>query len=109
MSKAEDKEVDKTEYITIGKYFHEFLENKECRVILFTPYGTMYAANPKTKKPARISVGLPSEICGNNLKDLDKWALTIVAIPRAVLETEKEKEKKRDEKNNVKSRKQKNK
>lgn len=106
MSKVEDKEVDKKEYITIGAYFHEFLENKECRVILFTPYGTMYAANPKAKKPARISVGLPSEICGENLKDLDKWALTIVAIPREVLETEKEteKEKKRDEKNNVKNR-----
>lgn len=60
MSKAEvkkeneqPKKDDKTEYITIGKYFHDFLENKECRVILFRPYGTMYAANIKTKKPER--------------------------------------------------------
>ena len=110
MSKAEvkkeneqPKKDEKAEFVTIGEYFSEFLENKECRVIKFRPYGQMYAANPKTKKPARVSLGLPSEICNTDLRDLDKWSLTIVAVPRKLLLTEEKK--KGDEKNNVKSRK----
>lgn len=99
MAKAEEKKDEKSEFITIGKYFHDYLENNECRVILFRPYGSMYAANSKTKKPARISVGLPPEICGDNLKDLDNWSLTIVAVPRKLLDNKK---KKGDEKNNGK-------
>ena len=100
MSKAEEKIDDKVEYVTIEEYFREFLENKKCRVIKFSPYGQMYAANPKTKKPARISVGLPSEICNTDLRDLDKWSLTIVAVPRELINANKKK--KGDEKNNGK-------
>jgi len=32
------------------------------------------------KKPARVSISLPEEICGKTLNDLDKWAFIIVAI-----------------------------
>ena len=85
MSKTETKKDDKIEFVTIEEYFREFLENKECRVIKFRPYGQMYAANPKTKKSARISISLPSEICNTDLRDLDKWSLTIVAVPRELL------------------------
>jgi hypothetical protein len=99
--KAETKKADKIDYVTIGEYFREFLENKECRVLRFAPYGTMYAANPKTKKPTRVSIKLPPEICNTNLKELDNWVLNIIAIPRKVIFPEEEqKEEERDEKDN---------
>lgn len=99
-TKAETNETKK-EYATIGEYFHDFLDNNECRIIKFVPYGTMYAANPKTKKPTRVSITLPSEICNTNLKELDNWVLIVVAIPREVVFPEGEQ--KGVEKNNVKS------
>ena len=96
--KAETKKADKIDYLTIEEYFREYLESKECRVIKFIPYGQSYGANKKTKKPARVSVGLPSEICDTNLKDLDNWILTIVAVPRELMYPKKKSE--RDEKDN---------
>ena len=74
------------DYVTIRQYFKELLDNKDCRVIRFSPYGTMYGANPKSKKPARVSIQLPKEICNTNLKDLDNWVLVVVAIPRKTIE-----------------------
>lgn len=98
MSKSERKQEEKKDFVTIRKYFHEFLDNKECRIILFTPYN-MWAANPRTKKLTRVSVVLPKEICNTDLRELREWALTIVAVPRKLLKDSKE------VKNNVKSRK----
>lgn len=79
---------------TIGEYFKSVLDNKKCRVIKFYPYGTMYAANKKTKKPARITIAIPNDL-GNteNLKFLDDWMFTIVAIPRKVIEELKKEDK----------------
>lgn len=56
---------------------------------------------PGQKKPARVSVALPPEICNTDLRDLDKWMLTIVAIPKELIITNKKKPKK-DEKENGK-------
>jgi hypothetical protein len=98
--KAEAKKADKTDYVTIGEYFSEFLESEECRVIRFALYGQCYGANKKTKKPARVSVRLPPEICDTNLKDLDNWILTIVAVPRELMYPKKKEE--REEKDNGK-------
>ena len=98
--KAETKKVDETAYVTIGKYFSEFLESEGCRVIKFMPYGQSYGANKKTKKPARVSVCLPPEICNTDLRDLRKWSLTIVAVPIEIIHPKKKPE--RDEKDNGK-------
>ena len=85
---------EKKKFYTIGEYFKSVLNNKECRVIRFFPYGTMYAANKKTKKPARITIAIPNDL-GNteNLKFLDDWMFTIVAIPKKVIEKLKEEDK----------------
>lgn len=99
-NKAETKKVDEIVYVTIEKYFREYLENNECRVIKFMPCGQSYSANKKTKKPARISVALPPEICGADLRDLNKWSLTIVAVPIEIIHPKKKEE--RDEKDNGK-------
>ena len=97
-TKPETKKADKIEYVTIGKYFSEYLENEECRVIKFIPYGQMWGANHKTKKPARVTLGLPPEICDTDLRDLRKWSLTIVAVPIELIFPKKKEE--RDEKDN---------
>ena len=34
------------------------------------------------KKPARVSMSLPADICGKNLKDLDKWVFVIIAVDK---------------------------
>lgn len=74
-------EEEEKEYITIGMFFEEFLENKESRVFPFLFDGSSTAANKK-RKHTRISIGIPNEICNTNLKELDKWCLYAVAIPR---------------------------
>ena len=34
------------------------------------------------KKPARVSISLPTNVCGKSLSDLDKWAFVIIAIDK---------------------------
>lgn len=100
VKKEEAKKVDKIDYITIGEYFREYLESEECRVIKFIPM-QIFGANLNTKKPARVKVVLPPEICNTDIRDLRKWMLTIVAIPKELIITNKEKSE-RDEKENGK-------
>ena len=95
--KAETKKVDETAYVTIGEYFREFLESEVCRVIKFIPM-EIFGANLKTKKPARVKIVLPPEICNTDIRDLRKWSLTIVAVPRELIYPKKKTE--RDEKDN---------
>jgi hypothetical protein len=97
--KIETKKVDETAYITIGKYFREYLESEECRVIKFIPM-EIFGANLNTKKPARVKVVLPPEICNTDIRDLRKWSLTIVAVPKKLITHKKKTE--RDEKDNGK-------
>ena len=88
MSKQIKLTEEKKDYITIGQQFEDFLDNKNCRVFPFYFDGSLTGANKK-RKHARISIGVPNEICNTNLKDLDKWCLYAVAIPRdAVKEVE---------------------
>jgi hypothetical protein len=44
-------------------------------------YGSAYAMNKKKSLPARISIALPSNVCGENLHHLDKWRMVVMAIP----------------------------
>ena len=97
--KSETKKADKIDYVTIGEYFSEFLESEECRVIKFIPM-EIFGANLNTKKPARVKVVLPPEICNTDIRDLRKWSLTIVAVPRKLIYPKKKSEK--DEKDNGK-------
>ena len=80
MSKQIKVTEEKKDYITIGQQFEDFLDNKNCRVFPFHFDGSL-AANKK-RKHARISIGVPNEICNTNLKDLDNWCLYAIAIPR---------------------------
>jgi len=43
-------------------------------------WGSAFAMTDK--KPARVSMSLPTDICGKDLKDLDKWAFVIIAIDK---------------------------
>ena len=45
-------------------------------------YGQAFAQNKKTGKPARVTIALPENIVGEDLKDLDKWAFVIFAIDK---------------------------
>ena len=76
----ENKE-DTQEFIKIREYFEDHLDNPNARIIKFIPI-ELWGANHKTKKQARFKILLPSEICDENLKEFDKWFLTIVAIPK---------------------------
>ena len=97
---------ERKDFMTIGEYFKDVLENKECRIIKCVFYGNLTASSGtgKNKKPCRVSIALPKEICDNNLKALDDWFLTIVAIPRKTINKLKENEVKENgketEKNN---------
>ena len=86
MSKEEKKE----RFITIREYFEGFLDNNKCQIFKFAYNGSLYAANPKTKKPCRISISLPKTIVDTNLKDLDKWVIVGVAVPREEIRKENE-------------------
>ncbi|MFX0141414.1 MAG: hypothetical protein ACFFDN_47690 [Candidatus Hodarchaeota archaeon] len=79
-------------YVTIRRFFEPFLDNNECRVLRLALYGQQWASNPKTKKPARLTIALPPEIVDTNLKALDDWAINLIAIPRRLIEELKEKE-----------------
>ena len=94
-----ERRMSKEDYISIGKYFKEFLDNEDCRVIRFMPIES-WSANPKTKKQTRCKILLPKEICNTNLRDLDNWFLSIVAIPRKLIEELEEKEKQENGKEN---------
>ena len=94
MAKIEAKKEEQGKPITIRTYFKDYIDNKECRVLNFVLYGNSYGANYRTKKPARISIALSKEVCGENLKDLDNWVLKIIAIPRSVVFPEEDKEEK---------------
>jgi len=43
--------------------------------------GSIYAANKKTKKPARATIMLPPKICNDDIKLLDEWVIIATAIP----------------------------
>lgn len=54
----------------------------EVRVILWQFYGGQYAATKN--KPARATIALPEDICGTDLRDLEKWHFFILAIPNEI-------------------------
>ena len=68
---------DEEKPITIGKFFESVIDDEDCRVIKFAPV-ELWGANKK--QGARVKIVLPREICGENLKDLNKWNLFVVAI-----------------------------
>lgn len=70
------------EYPTIKEYFDGYLDIKEARIIKVMPI-ELWAKSQK--QLARIKILLPEEICGDSLRDLDKWFLSIVAIPKEVI------------------------
>jgi len=74
------KMTEKEEFITIGDFFKDFLEDNDCRVFFFSFDGQLTAGNQK--RTTRVSIQLPREICDKNLKELDNWCLYAVAIPR---------------------------
>ncbi len=57
-------------------------ETKEDKIYNFplNLNGQAYAKNKKN--PARITISLPENICGEDLGDLDKWWFRIVAIEK---------------------------
>lgn len=100
MSKVEPNETKK-DYFTIGDFFKDFLEDKNCRVFNFSFDGQLTAGNQK--RCTRVSIQIPREICDKNLKELDDWCLYGIAIPRKKFTNEKDTKQKGIDKNNVKS------
>ncbi len=46
----------------------------------FTPDGMIYGANKKKKKPARATIAIPSDVCGECISDLGDWTMMVIAI-----------------------------
>lgn len=58
-------------------------DNGDIKTFSFIQYGSSYGANGK--KPARVSIQMPIDMCNENnrnLGELRNWKMFIVAIPR---------------------------
>lgn len=77
---AEKKKENKDRFLTIREVFEKYLDNQNCQVFRFEYDGNLWAATEK--KPCRVTIMLPRTVIDSNLKDLDKFLLLGVAIPR---------------------------
>ena len=74
---------EKKEYATIGYFFEKYLNVKGVQCFKIVLDGQCYAST--NKRNARISIGLPKTIVDKNLKDIDKFILFGVAIPKELI------------------------
>ena len=67
--------------IQIIDLIKNFIDNKDIVTFKVGFDGNLYASS-KTHKSARGMIMFPKEICTTNLKDLGKWTMFVMAIPR---------------------------
>ncbi len=72
---------------SIKETIKHFLEDEKNSIVFnFKRYGRCTAATFKKGLPARISIEVPKEVCGEDLRDLDKWRIFLIAIKEVELE-----------------------
>lgn len=66
---------------TIKETIKQFIEDEKNSIVFnFIRHGRSTAATFKKRLPARISIEVPKEVCGEDLRDLDKWRIFLIAI-----------------------------
>ena len=68
--------------VAISKVLKKFVDDEECPIFEMIQNGNSYAANIKKNREAQISIALPLKVCGDNLRDLEKWRVLMIAIPK---------------------------
>ena len=68
--------------VKISQVIKKFVDDDECQLFEMIQHGVSNAANPKKHLPARISIAMPKEVCGESLGDLKKWRVLLIAIPQ---------------------------
>lgn len=76
---TKDKKQLDDKMVKLSKIIEECKEDKIFH-FPFRLYGTAFAMTDK--KPTRVSISLPEDICGKSLSDLDKWAFVIIAVDK---------------------------
>ena len=77
----ESKEIPDKVEIKIIDFMKEFIDDEDIITFKLAFDGQVYSAN-KTHSSARGMIMFPKEICKDNLKDLDKWVMCVIAIPK---------------------------
>lgn len=67
------------------KSSHSVEENDMC-IFNFSPSGSVYAANPKKKKLAKVTISLPLNVCGESVSDIFEWDIKIIAVKKEIVE-----------------------
>ena len=68
--------------VKISQVIKKFVNDTESQLFEMIQHGTSYGANHKKKRQASIGIALPERVCGEDLADLSKWRIVMIAIPK---------------------------